>query len=112
MMVQDASRYCSLSSLQIYIFLDYKIATNHSSFRCTGLMDMETDTNPIDRSVAHLLFHRPSDPSMLLPNETLPFKSGALIHGSVINPPVKTEKQVCQEDSSTGVEKKFLGGNT
>ncbi|XP_020222274.1 protein LNK1 [Cajanus cajan] len=80
--------------------------------RCTGLMDMETDTNPIDRSVAHLLFHRPSDPSMLLPNETLPFKSGALIHGSVINPPVKTEKQVCQEDSSTGVEKKFLGGNT
>ncbi|KAI3789022.1 hypothetical protein L2E82_01806 [Cichorium intybus] len=26
-----------------------------------GLMDMETDTNPIDRSVAHLLFHRPSE---------------------------------------------------
>ncbi|KAL7608271.1 hypothetical protein Lser_V15G13812 [Lactuca serriola] len=25
-----------------------------------GLMDMETNTNPIDRSVAHLLFHRPS----------------------------------------------------
>ncbi|XP_054803533.1 protein LNK1-like isoform X3 [Prosopis cineraria] len=31
--------------------------------RCTGLMDLETDTNPIDRSIAHLLFHRPSDPS-------------------------------------------------
>ncbi|KAL1176296.1 hypothetical protein V6Z11_A04G149100 [Gossypium hirsutum] len=27
--------------------------------RCTGFMDMETDTNPIDRSIAHLLFHRP-----------------------------------------------------
>ncbi|KAL2342107.1 hypothetical protein Fmac_010047 [Flemingia macrophylla] len=78
--------------------------------RCTGLLDMETDTNPIDRSVAHLLFHRPLDPSTLLPNETLPFKSTATIHGSVINSPVKTEKQVCQEDSSTGVEK-FLGGN-
>lgn len=25
-----------------------------------GLMDMEADTNPIDRSIAHLLFHRPS----------------------------------------------------
>lgn len=25
---------------------------------------METDTNPIDRSIAHLLFHRPSDPSL------------------------------------------------
>ncbi|KAH1145679.1 hypothetical protein GYH30_041415 [Glycine max] len=80
--------------------------------RCAGLMDMETDTNPIDRSVAHLLFHRPSDPSVLLPNETLPFKSSATMHhGSVINPPVKTEKQVCQEDS-TGVEKKVLRGNT
>ncbi|KAK7412130.1 hypothetical protein VNO78_03578 [Psophocarpus tetragonolobus] len=75
--------------------------------RCTELIDMETDTNPIDRSVAHLLFHRPSDPSVLLPNETLPFKSSATIHrGSVINTSVKTEK-VCQEDSSTGVEKKF-----
>ncbi|KAL9275809.1 LNK1-like protein [Drosera capensis] len=32
-------------------------------FLCTGLMDMETDTNPIDRSIAHLLFHRPSGSS-------------------------------------------------
>lgn len=30
-----------------------------------GLTDMETDTNPIDRSVAHLLFHRPSDSSTM-----------------------------------------------
>ncbi|XP_061363257.1 protein LNK1-like [Gastrolobium bilobum] len=74
--------------------------------RSTGFMDIETDTNPIDRSIAHLLFHRPSDPSMLIPNDIIPFKSSATIHGSVINPPVKTEKQVCREDSFTGVEKK------
>ncbi|MBA0619738.1 hypothetical protein Godav_005546 [Gossypium davidsonii] len=27
-------------------------------------MDMETGTNFIDRSIAHLLFHRPSGPSL------------------------------------------------
>ncbi|QHO59933.1 uncharacterized protein DS421_3g103080 [Arachis hypogaea] len=32
--------------------------------RCTGFMDVETNTNPIDRSIAHLLFHRPSDASI------------------------------------------------
>lgn len=26
-----------------------------------GFIDVETDTNPIDRSVAHLLFHKPSE---------------------------------------------------
>ncbi|CAI9287076.1 unnamed protein product [Lactuca saligna] len=44
-----------------------------------GLMDVETDTNPIDRSVAHLLFHRPSE-------------SPSLKHGSM-----KGEKAVCEE---------------
>lgn len=34
---------------------------------------METDTNPIDRSVAHLLFHRPSE-SPNLPAPLLPGK--------------------------------------
>ncbi|XP_019425687.1 PREDICTED: protein LNK1-like isoform X2 [Lupinus angustifolius] len=76
------------------------------AFRCNGFMDIEADTNPIDRSVAHLLFHRPSDSSMLLPYTSTPFKTNGTTHGSVINPPVKTEKQVCQEDSSTGVGKK------
>ncbi|CAJ2649040.1 protein LNK1-like isoform X2 [Trifolium pratense] len=77
--------------------------------RCTGLMDIETNTNPIDRSIAHLLFHRPSHPSTLLQNDIAPFKSSAMIHESTINPSVKAEKQVCQEDSSTDVEKKLLG---
>ncbi|GAU47566.1 hypothetical protein TSUD_389160 [Trifolium subterraneum] len=79
--------------------------------RCTGLMDIETNTNPIDRSIAHLLFHRPSHPSTLLQNDIAPFKSSAMIHESTINPPVKAEKQVCQEDDSSNVEKKLLGGN-
>ncbi|TKY59511.1 hypothetical protein E2542_SST16600 [Spatholobus suberectus] len=72
---------------------------------CTGFMNMETNTNPIDRTIAHLLFHRPSDPSMLPPNDPLPFKSSSMLHGSVINPAVVTERQVCQEESSTRVEK-------
>ncbi|XP_038995918.1 protein LNK1-like isoform X1 [Hibiscus syriacus] len=46
------------------------VATN----KCTGLMDMETGTNPIDRSIAHLLFHRPSGP-------TIDTKSRGMIHG-------------------------------
>ncbi|CAI9104010.1 OLC1v1002613C3 [Oldenlandia corymbosa var. corymbosa] len=33
--------------------------------KCNALMDIETDTNPIDRSIAHLLFHRPSDSGSL-----------------------------------------------
>ncbi|PNY03323.1 hypothetical protein L195_g026650 [Trifolium pratense] len=54
---------------------------------------------------------RPSHPSTLLQNDIAPFKSSAMIHESTINPSVKAEKQVCQEDSSTDVEKKLLGGN-
>ncbi|XP_061350382.1 protein LNK1 [Gastrolobium bilobum] len=86
-----------------------KAITTEDANRCTGFMNMETNTNPIDRSIAHLLFHRPSDPLMLPLNDTTPFKSGPMIHGSVTNSPVMTEKQVCQEESSAGVEKKFSG---
>lgn len=31
--------------------------------RCMGVNDMETETNPIDRTIAHLLFHKHSLPS-------------------------------------------------
>ncbi|GMP41206.1 hypothetical protein CsSME_00011386 [Camellia sinensis var. sinensis] len=34
-------------------------SSDHSSF--TRMPDMETETNPIDRTVAHLLFHRPAE---------------------------------------------------
>ncbi|KAI3907883.1 hypothetical protein MKW92_029989 [Papaver armeniacum] len=44
--------------------------TDRSDAQTTGdtnksfmFMDIETDTNPIDRSIAHLLFHRPKDPA-------------------------------------------------
>lgn len=48
--------------------------------RSGGFLDLETDTNPIDRSVAHLLFHRPSDPSaMPAGGNTLPQKSHKLV---------------------------------
>ncbi|KAH6811728.1 dentin sialophosphoprotein-like protein [Perilla frutescens var. frutescens] len=50
--------------------------------RCAGFMDMETDTNPVDRSVAHLLFHRPSDSSTTLARDSFPFKSPSAVHGS------------------------------
>ncbi|XP_038991239.1 protein LNK1-like isoform X1 [Hibiscus syriacus] len=43
--------------------------------KCTGLMDMETGTNPIDRSMAHLLFHRPSG------STNIDTKSRGMIHG-------------------------------
>ncbi|XXG53319.1 hypothetical protein AAC387_Pa03g1427 [Persea americana] len=33
-----------------------------SDYRSTYMPDAETDTNPIDRTVAHLLFHRPPEP--------------------------------------------------
>lgn len=82
-----------------------KSVTTQDANRYTGFMNMETNTNPIDRTIAHLLFHRPSDPSMLPHNDPLPFKSSSMLHGSVINPAVVTEKQICQEESSTGVEK-------
>ncbi|XLR48240.1 hypothetical protein HN51_032472 [Arachis hypogaea] len=76
--------------------------------RCIGFLDVETNTNPIDRSIAHLLFHKPSDASIFPCNDTTPFKSDSIIHGSVINPPVMTENQVCQKGSSGGVEKNPL----
>ncbi|XP_031740059.1 protein LNK1 isoform X2 [Cucumis sativus] len=48
--------------------------------RSGGFLDLETDTNPIDRSVAHLLFHRPSDPSLMpAGGNTLSLKSHKLM---------------------------------
>ncbi|KAK1430262.1 hypothetical protein QVD17_12883 [Tagetes erecta] len=61
----------------------------------TGFMDMETDTNPIDRTVAHLLFHRPSDSSNL--SATLPLKQHVKVHGSKMGPAMATKKPSCQQ---------------
>jgi hypothetical protein len=52
------------------------------STTCSGFMDIETDTNPIDRSVAHLLFHRPSDASAMPPHMTMHEESGVVTDGN------------------------------
>ncbi|CAI8617892.1 unnamed protein product [Vicia faba] len=83
---------------------DVEASKGVMTHRCTGFMNMETTTNPIDRSIAHLLFHRPSDSSMLPLSDTL--KSSSMIQGSATNPPIFTEKQVCQEESAAGEENK------
>lgn len=46
-------------------------------------MDMETDTNPIDRSIAHLLFHRPSDPSVIPATEASSVKPHPMVSFSI-----------------------------
>ncbi|WZZ03384.1 hypothetical protein YC2023_089305 [Brassica napus] len=44
-----------------------------------GFMDIETYTNPIDQSIAHLLFHRPSDLSLSPDEDGLTYKSHLLL---------------------------------
>lgn len=83
-----------------------KGVTTQDANRCAGFMNLETNTNPIDRSIAHLLFHRPSDPSVLPLNDTLPLKSSFMIPGPVTDQPIFAEKQACQEESFAGVENK------
>ncbi|KAK4438194.1 protein LNK1 [Sesamum alatum] len=72
--------------------------TNH-------FMDMETDTNPIDRSIAHLLFHRPSESHAVHAHDSLPFKSPGVVHGSLTSPPIMVEKLVNCEEAVSEIEK-------
>ncbi|CAA7034856.1 unnamed protein product [Microthlaspi erraticum] len=58
-----------------------------------GFMDIETDTNPIDRSIAHLLFHRPSDSSLSSDNDVLSYKSHPMIPQPNSSPSLRIEKQ-------------------
>ncbi|KAL8540606.1 hypothetical protein ACS0TY_002019 [Phlomoides rotata] len=68
--------------------------------RYTSFMDMETHTNPIDRSVAHLLFHRPSDSSTQPAQGSLPFQSSSAVIGSITGPPVLADNLVSEENVS------------
>ncbi|KAL1125911.1 hypothetical protein V6Z11_A13G075000 [Gossypium hirsutum] len=68
--------------------------------KCTKFMDIETDTNPIDRSIAHLLFHRPSDPSLRPATDTTSLKSHGMILGSPTARPASAEKQIDHEENS------------
>ncbi|GER55521.1 dentin sialophospho protein [Striga asiatica] len=56
-----------------------------------NFMDIETDTNPIDRSIAHLLFHRPPEPSNT-------------IRGSVTDPPVMVDNMITCEENASKIE--------
>ncbi|KAL6531681.1 hypothetical protein OROMI_028044 [Orobanche minor] len=53
-----------------------------------GASFMETDTNRIDRSVAHLLFYRPSHSPPAPAHIPVHFKSPCVVHGSVASPTV------------------------
>ncbi|KAL6513150.1 hypothetical protein OROGR_020636 [Orobanche gracilis] len=53
-----------------------------------SFMDLETDTNHIDRSVAHLLFYRPSHSPHAPAHVPVHFKSPSVVHGSVASPTV------------------------
>jgi hypothetical protein len=60
-------------------------------------MDIETGTNPIDRTVAHLLFHRAPDLSLM---------SNVVIHGPIADQqPTVVENIVGHEERSAKVEK-------
>ncbi|KAL8060994.1 hypothetical protein ABFX02_02G060300 [Erythranthe guttata] len=65
-----------------------------------NFMDIETDTNPIDRSIAHLLFHRPSESSAIpVHDSSLP------VHGPTESPPVMVEDLVSCDETATMMEK-------
>lgn len=60
--------------------------------KSAGFMDMETDTNPIDRSIAHLLFHRPSEPSATAAPDAVAMKSPSMVETTSANvEPLKNE---------------------
>ncbi|GMH16387.1 hypothetical protein Nepgr_018228 [Nepenthes gracilis] len=66
----------------------------------TGFMDMETNTNPIDRSIAHLLFHRPSDSSAVPAFDVSPVTSRVKVIDSRSGHLLKVEIGVSQEETA------------
>ncbi|KAJ9141479.1 hypothetical protein P3X46_032016 [Hevea brasiliensis] len=76
--------------------------------KSTGFLDMETDTNPIDRSIAHLLFHRPPDSSVMPVNDALSLKSHAMVHGSVTSPRMIAKEQICQDENASDADESLL----
>ncbi|KAJ4965314.1 hypothetical protein NE237_017163 [Protea cynaroides] len=73
------------------------VLKTEESNKCSGFMDMETDTNPIDRSLAHLLFHTPLDVNTRAITDVLSQESNAMLHGSISSQPAMSEKLVCPE---------------
>ncbi|XP_042495565.1 protein LNK1-like [Macadamia integrifolia] len=81
--LDGCSRNCSVKS---------GVLKTEDSNKCTRFMDMETDTNPIDRSLAHLLFHRPSDVSTTAINDVLSQESHAMLHWSISTQPAMSRE--------------------
>ncbi|KAA8536468.1 hypothetical protein F0562_028946 [Nyssa sinensis] len=97
----EATSFHQLQHVMEQLDIRTKLCIRDRTNKCTGFMDMETNTNPIDRSIAHLLFHRPPDSSVMPSYDALSGKSHTMIHGSITSPPVMTEKMVCQEETAT-----------
>ncbi|KZV22759.1 hypothetical protein F511_05391 [Dorcoceras hygrometricum] len=72
--------------------------------QCVGFIGMETDTNPLDRSIAHLLFHRPSDASAVPALDSSPFKLPRMVHESITSQPVMVDNLVVREEASAKTE--------
>ncbi|CAN1188954.1 Protein LNK1 [Linum perenne] len=68
--------------------------------RPPGFMDIETDTNPIDRSIAHLLFHRPSDSSVLPSNDPPFLNTNATVQCSITGSAMSTKRQVLEKEKT------------
>ncbi|XP_038985957.1 protein LNK1-like [Phoenix dactylifera] len=55
------------------------IQSTETSDMCEELTNAETGTNPIDRSVAHLLYHKPSGPSTGPADDAISFESRIIV---------------------------------
>ncbi|KAI3930631.1 hypothetical protein MKX01_037077 [Papaver californicum] len=66
--------------------------------------DLEAVTNPIDRSVAHLLFQVPAKPSTGLCDGSLSLESSSVIHGSITSQHLIPNNLIYKEGHSDGVE--------
>ncbi|KAK4720686.1 hypothetical protein R3W88_010919 [Solanum pinnatisectum] len=73
------------------------------AYRCTGYLDMETDTNSIDRSIAHLLFHRPSNSSAMA--DSLALKSPSMIFETLLSPPMIDENLISAGENAAEPDK-------
>ncbi|XP_077225068.1 dentin sialophosphoprotein-like protein isoform X4 [Tasmannia lanceolata] len=84
------------------------VAATKVSNKCVGIINTETDTNPIDRSIAHLLFYRPSEPAKGPANDAMSLESHIVINGSISSQPLLPDQMVCQNDIAGDKDGKLL----
>ncbi|XP_048592967.1 protein LNK2-like isoform X2 [Brassica napus] len=82
------------------------IPQEKSRYRYAGMLDTETVTNPTDRTVAHLLFHRPFDMSAAKHTEGLESpsssKMGTEVKGSFPSTRESNKQKAKEEDVPAG----------